>query len=68
MFTKKDRRLANQAVMIKNRNKLIEGQVKRIAELEARLRSIKAIAESNAYGKPEVYLRKIKELTDMGSI
>ena len=33
MFTKKDRRIANQTVMIKNRDKLIKGQEEKIAKL-----------------------------------
>lgn len=66
MFTKKDRRIANQAVMIKNRDKLIKGQTEKIAELEATIMQVRAMASMNNYNHPEVYLRKIKELADMG--
>ena len=67
MFTKKDRQIANQTVMIKNRDKLIKGQEEKIAKLEATLRAVRAMASMNNYNHPEVYLRKIKELVNMGS-
>lgn len=66
MFTKKDRRIANQAVMIKNRDKLIKGQEEKIAKLEATIMQVRVMASMNNYNHPEVYLRKIKELADMG--
>ena len=62
MFTKKDRRIANQTVMIKNRDKLIKGQEEKITNLETALRIIKLMTEMNDYGQPKVYLRKINEL------
>ena len=62
MFTKKDRRIANQAVMIKNRDKLIKGQEEKIAKLEATIMQVRAMASMNNYNHPEIYLRKIKEL------
>lgn len=62
MFTKKDRRIANQTVMIKNRDKLIKGQEEKIAKLEATLRAVRAMASMNNYNHPEIYLRKINEL------
>lgn len=62
MMTQKDRKIANQKVMIENREKLIEHQTKRIAKLEATLKQIKFIAESNHYNNAEAYLRKINEL------
>ena len=62
MFTKKDRQIANQKVMIKNRDKLIKGQEEKIAKLEATIMQIRAMASMNNYNHPEIYLRKIKEL------
>ena len=62
MFTQKDRKIANQRVMIQNRDKLIERQVERIAELESTIRAVRAMTSMNNYNHPEVYLRKIKEL------
>ena len=67
MFTKKDRQIANQKVMIKNRDKLIEKQSQRKANLEATIMQVRAMASMNNYNHPEVYLRKIKELVNMGS-
>ena len=61
-MSSKDRKIANQNVMIKNRDKLIEHQTKRVAQLEATLKQIKAISSSNKYNHPEIYLRKINEL------
>lgn len=68
MFTQKDRKIANQRVMIQNRDKLIGRQRDKIAKLESKLRQIEIFASMNNYSHPEVYLRKIKELTEMGSI
>ena len=62
MFTKKDRQIANQKVMIKNRDKLIKEQEEKIAKLEATLRAVRAMASMNDYNHPEIYLRKINEL------
>lgn len=62
MFTKKDRQIANQKVMIKNRDKLIEKQSQRIANLEATIMQVRAMASMNNYNHPEIYLRKINEL------
>ena len=62
MFTKKDRKIANQKVMIKNRDKLIKGQEEKIAKLEATIMQVRVMASMNNYNHPEIYLRKIKEL------
>jgi len=62
MMTQKDRKIANQRVMIRNRDKVIERQANKIAELESTIRSVRAITSMNNYSHPEVYLRKIKEL------
>lgn len=62
MMTQKDRRIANQRAMIRNRNEIIERQTNKIAELEATIAQIKIFASMNNYSHPEVYLRKIKEL------
>lgn len=62
MFTKKDRQIANQKVMIKNRDKLIKGQEEKIAKLEATIMQVRAMASMNNYNHPEIYLRKINEL------
>ena len=61
-MTKKDRKIANQKVMIQNRDKLIEYQTNKIAKTESILRQVSVIASSNNYGNPEAYLRKINEL------
>lgn len=61
-MTRKDRKIANQKVMIDNRNKLIDYQTDKISQLEATIRQVRAIASSNNYGNPEAYLRKINEL------
>ena len=62
MMTSKDRRIANQKVMIENRDKLIEHQENKIVKLEAIIRQVRTIASSNKYGNAEAYLRKINEL------
>ena len=62
MITRKDRKIANQKVMIDNRDKLIKYQEEKIAKLEAKLLNIKAMTEMNNYSYPEVFLRKINEL------
>lgn len=62
MFSQKDRRIANQAVMIRNRDKLIKRQEEKIAELEATIMQVRVISSMNKYNQPEIYLRKINEL------
>lgn len=62
MFSQKDRRIANQAVMIRNRDKLIKRQEEKIAELEATIMQVRVISSMNKYNHPEIYLRKINEL------
>ena len=62
MFSQKDRRIANQAVMIRNRNELIKRQEEKIAELEATIMQVRVISNMNKYNHPEIYLRKINEL------
>lgn len=64
MMTQKNRRLANQEVMIKRRNEIIKHQTNKIVELETILSEIKVFASMNKYNHPEIYLRKIKELVD----
>lgn len=67
MMTQKDRLIANQKLMIGNRDKLIQLQQEKLVKAEAKLINIKAIASMNKYNNPEVYLRKIKELIDCES-
>lgn len=62
MFSQKDRRIANQAVMIRNRNELIKRQEEKIAKLEATIMQVRVISSMNKYNHPEIYLRKINEL------
>lgn len=62
MFSQKDRRIANQEVMIRNRDKLIKRQEEKIAELEATIMQVRVISSMNKYNHPEIYLRKINEL------
>ena len=62
MFSQKDRRIANQAVMIRNRDKLIKRQEEKIAELEATIMQVRIMSSMNKYNHPEIYLRKINEL------
>lgn len=62
MFRQKDRRIANQAVMIRNRDKLIKRQEEKIAELEATIMQVRVMSSMNKYNHPEIYLRKINEL------
>lgn len=62
MFSQKDRRIANQAVMIRNRNELIKKQEEKIAKLEATIMQVRVISSMNKYNHPEIYLRKINEL------
>ena len=61
-MTQKDRKIANQKQMIENRDKLLKYQTEKVAKLEAIIRQVSAIASSNNYEHPEVYLRKINEL------
>ena len=64
MFGKKDRKIANQKAMIKNRDKLILNQNKKIAKLEALLINVNTVCNSNLYNTNGIpYLNKIKELT-----
>ena len=67
MMTQKDKRLANQRAMIRRRDEIIEQQTNKIAKLESKLKQIEVFASMNKYNHPEVYLRKIKELVNMGS-
>ena len=62
MFSQKDRRIANQAVMIRNRNELIKKKEEKIAKLEATIMQVRVISSMNKYNHPEIYLRKINEL------
>lgn len=62
MFSQKDRRIANQAVMIRNRNELIKKQEEKIAKLEATIMQVRVMSSMNKYNHPEIYLRKINEL------
>ena len=62
MFSQKDRRIANQAVMIRNRNELIKKEKEKIAKLEATIMQVRVISSMNKYNHPEIYLRKINEL------
>lgn len=62
MFSQKDRRIANQAVMIRNRNELIKRQEEKIVELEATIMQVRVMSSMNKYNHPEIYLRKINEL------
>lgn len=62
MFRQKDRRIANQVVMIRNRDKLIKKQEEKIAKLEATIMQVRVISSMNKYNHPEIYLRKINEL------
>jgi hypothetical protein len=64
MFTRKDRKIANQKAKIENRDILIRNQQEKITRLESLLKDIEVIASSNLYGTDgKVYLRKIKELS-----
>ena len=63
MFTRKDRKIANQKAMIENRDIVIRKQQEKITNLETLLTTIDITASSNLYGtdgKP--YLGKIREL------
>lgn len=60
---KKDRKIANQKAMIRNRDKLIERQLEEKVALRKLVSEIKVVANSNLYGSDgKVYLGKIKEL------
>ena len=61
-MTQKDRKIANQEAMIKNRDKLLKYQTERVAKLEATIRQISTIASSNKYGNERAYLSKINDL------
>ena len=78
MFTKKDRQIANQKIMIKHRDILIgdmEKQAKVLHEENKDLRSeneeqidlisrIEKLVSSNKYNNEKAVLSKIKELVD----
>ena len=62
MFTKKDRRIANQEVKIKNRDKLMEYYKDKTEKLGAVSKGGKDLTEENNYNRPEIYLKRIKKL------
>ena len=76
MFTKKDRKIANQEAMIKNRNKLIkdleeqkdyykEMSIQQRAEndfLRDILTRVESLVTQNTYDNEKVILRKVKEV------
>ena len=62
MFTKKDRRIANPEVKRKNRDTLIEYYKDKTEKLEAVINEVKDLTEENNYNRPEIYLKRIKEL------
>lgn len=76
MFTKKDRKIANQEAMIKNRNKLIKdletrnNMLKTVnkdlrfenEELLNTIQKILDLSASNTYNNDKIVLSKIKEL------
>ncbi len=76
MFTKKDRKIANQEAMIKNRNKLIkdlqeqkdyykEMSIQQRAEndfLRDILTRVENLVTQNTYDNEKVILRKVKEV------
>lgn len=76
MFTKKDKKIANQKAMIENRDRLIddlkerkdyykqisEAQREDLLEQEEALKAILNLATSNTYGNKDAILDKIKEL------
>ena len=62
MLKNKDRKIANQKIMISNRDKLIKYQEEKIEKLEAKIMQIRVISGMNKYNHPEIYLRKINEL------
>lgn len=78
MFTKKDRKIANQKAMIENRNKLIKdleirNDMLKTANKDLRfeneelLNSMKKILDlsaSNTYNNDKIILSKIKELAE----
>lgn len=76
MFTKKDRKIANQKAMIENRNKLIkdlqeqkdyykEMSIQQRAEndfLRDILTRVESLVTQNTYDNEKVILRKVKEV------
>ena len=62
MFTKKDRKIANLEVKVKNRDKVIEHCGIKIKEQEDFICQIVDLATGNDYDKPDVILAKIREL------
>lgn len=78
MFTKKDRKIANQEAMIDNRNKLIKDLETRNnmlktankdlrfenEELLSSMKQILNLSTSNTYNNDKIILSKIKELAE----
>ena len=64
-MTQKDRKIANQEVMIKNRDKLLKYQTEKVAKLEATIRQISAIASSNKYGNERAGIKPGTEFEDL---
>lgn len=78
MFTKKDRQIANQKVMIDNRNKLIKDLQTRNDMLKTEnkdlrfeneevldtIQKILNLSTSNTYNNDKIVLSKIKELAE----
>ena len=78
MFTKKDRKIANQEAMIDNRNKLIKALETRNnmlktankdlrfenEELLSSMKQILNLSTSNTYNNDKIILSKIKELAE----
>lgn len=62
MFTKKDRKIANLEVKVKNRDKVIEHCGSKIKEQEDFICQIVDLATGNDYDRPDVILAKIKDL------
>lgn len=78
MFTKKDRKIANQEAMIDNRNKLIKDLETRNnmlktankdlrfenEELLSSMKQILNLSTSNTYNNDKIVLSKVKELAE----
>lgn len=64
MLKNKDRKIANQKIMISNRDKLIKYQEEKIEKLEAKIMQIRVISGMNKYNHPEIYLRRINEIVN----
>ena len=64
MFTRKDRKIANQKVMIEHRDIVIKKQQEEIIALKSLVSRIRVLASCNSYGTDgSPYLRKILELS-----